>query len=204
MNPHSTDWFYLSFFLNIFRFVYRNAFLLMKLSNLPSFRSIRALIVLQSTFENKMINSSFFCCWYFGNRPVFVIGALFILDNNLFKCEDEQFRWNCFKNEHPLNLKISVALLIGCNPGGTPIGKSYGYVLCTAFMTHLFTLISSSDDPTFKSICSSGAPTLNLRPKSSKVAQIGLKTAKIARWHVKVPETNFPPFSVPMTLLFRP
>ena len=32
-------------------FVYRNAFLIMKLSNLPSFRAIRVLIALQSTFE---------------------------------------------------------------------------------------------------------------------------------------------------------
>ena len=33
----------------------------------------------------------------------------------------------------------------------------------------------------FKSICSSGAPTLNFRPKSSKVAQTGLKAAQLAK-----------------------
>ena len=38
----------------------RNAFLLKKLSNLPSFRVIGALIASQSMFENKMINSSFY------------------------------------------------------------------------------------------------------------------------------------------------
>ena len=65
-------------------------------------------------------------------------------------------------------------------------------------------------------ICSSGAPTLNFHPKSFKVAQIGLKVAKLASRHPKValkssklaqmlvPETIFPPFSVTMTLLFRP
>ena len=41
----------LAFFPTHADFVYRNAFLLMKLSNPPSFRAIRALIASQSTFE---------------------------------------------------------------------------------------------------------------------------------------------------------
>ena len=56
--------------------------------------------------------------------------------------------------------------------------------VCAALMTHHFTPISSSGDPNFKSICSSGAPILNFRPKSSKVAQKGLKAAQIAHNYV--------------------
>ena len=67
-------------------------------------------------------------------------------------------------------------------PGaGNPIGKSYGDVprLWSTFSRRFLVPMSLN----FKSICSSGAPTLNFCPKSSKVAQI-------ARWHLKVAQNQ--------------
>ena len=71
-------------------FYYRNAFLIMKLSNLPSFRAIWVLIAVYFLtflllFVSHHCTQALECfdMWYFGNR--FVIDAIF-----MFKCEDEQ------------------------------------------------------------------------------------------------------------------
>ena len=74
-------------------FVYRNAFLIIKLSNLLSFRAIRSRTLL---LHNRRLKINFllshcyyvshftqvlqcFDMWYFGNR--FVVGAIFIFDD---------------------------------------------------------------------------------------------------------------------------
>ena len=51
---------YLDSFPTYADFFYRNAFIIMKLSHLPSFRAIRALIASQSTFDNKLLHATFY------------------------------------------------------------------------------------------------------------------------------------------------
>ena len=73
-------------------------------------------------------------------------------------------------------------------------------------MTHLFTPISSSGDPQFQ-------VEMQLRSPNSQIfAQIGLKAAHIARWHLKVAQNDLKinPMSsklaqiwVPGTLIFH-
>ena len=51
---------YRDFFLHTYCFFYRNAFLIMKLNKLPSFRAIQALIASQSMFEKQNVVSQHF------------------------------------------------------------------------------------------------------------------------------------------------
>ena len=68
--------------------------------------------------------------------------------------------------------------ILASSPGGTPIRKSYGYVLLIRPTFSHWILVPVTLN--FMSICRSGSPPLNFRPKSFKSSPNRLKSSDIS------------------------